>query len=159
MNDSMTSPGSGRAGSGGARIGGLAVMPLLVYPPESDTHYVVTAVDARGRLADASPLRQLAWAPGTPVTLHVVRGQVVVVTRSSTPGRYAITQQGHLRLPATVRHACRLRVGARVLVAAHPETGVLVVFTTRLLDGVLRVCYESLINGQSGTGSDGRQGR
>jgi hypothetical protein len=155
MNDSMTSPASWRAGSGGARIGGLPVTPLLVYPPEIDTHYVVTAVDARGRLADASPVRQLAWAPGTAIALHVVRGQVVVVSRTSASDSYAITRQGHLRLPAAVRHACRLRVGARVLVAAHPETGVLVVFTTRLLDDVLRACYEGLIGGQSVTGGGG----
>lgn len=136
---------------------GLPVMPLLTFPPETHAHYAVTAVDARGRLADASPVRKLSWAPGTSVVLHVVRGQVVVVTRSSTPGRHAITRQGHLRLPATVRHTCRLRVGARVLVAAHPDTGVLVVFTTRVLDGVLRACFQSLVSGEAS--SIGGQGR
>jgi hypothetical protein len=161
MNDPMTIAASRHAGSDGTRTGGrgLPVTPLLTYPPETDAHYAVTAVDARGRLADASPVRKLAWAPGTPVALHVVRGQVVVATRRSTPGRHAITRQGHLRLPATVRHACRLRTGARVLVAAHPDTGVLVVFTTRVLDGVLRACFQSLISGDIGTGGIGGQGR
>ncbi|SHL54370.1 hypothetical protein SAMN05443637_1403 [Pseudonocardia thermophila] len=104
-------------------------------------------------------MRKLSWAPGTPVALHVVRGQVVVATRSAVSGRHAITRQGHLRLPAAVRHACRLRAGARVLVAAHPDTGVLVVFTARVLDGVLRACYLSLISGENGTGANGGQGR
>jgi hypothetical protein len=161
MNDPMAVPASRQAGAGGARVDGhgLPVTPLLTYPPETSSHYVVTAVDARGRLADASPVRKLAWAPGTPVTLHVVRGQVVVATRSRTAGRHAITRQGHLRLPAAVRHACRLRVGARVLVAAHPGPGVLVVFTTRVLDGVLRACYQGLISGERGTGAIGVPGR
>jgi hypothetical protein len=155
MNDPMTSL---PRRSGGARVGGLPVTPLVVHPPETDTHYVVTAVDARGRLADASPVRQLAWAPGTAIALHVVRGQVVVVSRGASGG-HAITRQGHLRLPAAVRHACRVRVGARVLIAAHPETGMLVVFTTRLLDGVLRACYEDLIGGRSVTGGGGGRER
>jgi hypothetical protein len=161
MNDPITIPASQQAGSGCARAGGrgLPVAPLLTHPAETGAHYAVTAVDARGRLADASPVRKLAWAPGTPVVLHVVRGQVIVAARSSTPGGHAITRQGHLRLPATVRHACRLRAGARVLVAAHPESDVLVVFTTRMLDGVLRACYESLINDHSGTGDNGGRGR
>lgn len=162
MNDPMAVPASRHAGAGGARVDGrgLPVTPLLSYPPETSSHYVVTAVDARGRLADASPVRKLAWVPGTPVTLHVVRGQVVVATRSSSAaGRHTITRQGHLRLPATVRHACRLSAGARVLVVAHPETGVLVVFTTRVLDGVLRACYQGLISGESETGVIGVRGR
>jgi hypothetical protein len=161
MNDPMAVPATRHAGAGGARVDGrgLPVTPLLNYPPETSSHYVVTAVDARGRLADASPVRKLAWAPGTPITLHVVGGQVVVATHSSTAGRHTIIRQGHLRLPAAVRHACRLRAGARVLVAAHPETGVLVVFTTRMLDGVLRACYLGLIGGESETGALGVQGR
>lgn len=152
MNDPMTMPASQHAGSDAAQADrrGLPVAELLTFPPETDAYYAVTAVDARGRLADASPVRRLSWAPGTPVALHVVRGQVVVATRNGTPGRYAITRQGHLRLPATVRHACRLRTGARVLVVAHPDTGVLVVFSTRVLDGVLRACFQSLVSGESG---------
>lgn len=159
MIDPTTVPALRQAGAGDARVDGrgLPVTPLLSYPPETRDHYVVTALDARGRLADASPVRKVAWTPGTPVVLHVVRGQVVVATGSCTPGRHAVTRQGHLRLPATVRHACRLRAGARVLVAAQPETGVLVVFTMRAIDGVLRTCYEGLISGDSGTG--GNKGR
>jgi hypothetical protein len=131
--------------------------PLLTYPPDGSTHYVVTAVDARGRLADASPVRVLGWAPGCPVTLHIVRGLVVVATRGDARagghGGLPITRQGHLRLPASVRHACRLHPGSRLLVAAHPDTEVIVAFTTRVLDGVLRAYYQTI----STTAGGGRQ--
>lgn len=145
---------------------GLPLASLLTYAPDSHARYVVTAVDARGRLADASPVRALGWPPGTPVVLHVVQGAVVVVTRAVThnagPGRqegprrerHMITRQGHLRLPAHVRHGCRLDPGARLLVAAHPDSAVLVAFTTRVLDGVLRAYYESLTTGAGAGGGD-----
>jgi hypothetical protein len=147
----------------------LPVTPLLTYPPEDGVHYVVTAVDARGRLADASPIRALGWTPGSQITLHVLAGAVIIATPATPPhnppgtaappsaigqagrtrvrpARPAITAQGHLRLPATIRHGCRLRPGSRLLVAAHRRTGVLAAFTTRVLDGVLRTYYLSLIN-------------
>jgi hypothetical protein len=140
-------------------VRGLPITPLLTYQPEDGVHYAVTAVDARGRLADASPIRAVGWRPGQPITLHVVAGAVIVINRTppdppgrdsrigpsvARMGRTAITQQGHLRLPAPIRHQCRLRSGSRLLVAAHPSSGVLAAFTTRVLDGVLRSYYQSL---------------
>ncbi|MCP3803471.1 AbrB/MazE/SpoVT family DNA-binding domain-containing protein [Allokutzneria sp. A3M-2-11 16] len=40
-----------------------------------------------------------------------------------------MTKQGHLRLPASVRHCCGLVPGDRVLLVADPDQNVLVVCT------------------------------
>jgi hypothetical protein len=62
---------------------------------------------------------------------------------------------GHLLRPGDERGqtSCSEQQGA------HPEPGALVVFTTRLLDGVLRACYQGLISGARGTGAIEVQGR
>jgi S-DNA-T family DNA segregation ATPase FtsK/SpoIIIE len=44
---------------------------------------------------------------------------------------------GHLRLPARIRHICRLNPGDRLLVAAAPTPGVLVAYTMALLESIL----------------------
>ena len=51
------------------------------------------------------------------------------------PGaREAVTGHGHLRLPASVQRACRLQPGDRLLVAAHPDAGLLAAYTPSALD-------------------------
>jgi len=114
---------------------GLPLAPLAVPTPPPSLYYTVTPVDARGRLADRSPIRALGWRPGQPITITVLQ-QTIVVT-SQAGGAESITRQGHLRLPASIRHLCRLNAGNRLLVAAAPTTCVLVVFTMALLESIL----------------------
>ena len=57
--------------------------------------------------------------PGLRITLMVTLGAVVAAAHPD--GRDAVTSQGHLRLPADLRHALRLEPGDRLLVAAHPD--------------------------------------
>lgn len=117
------------------RTRGLPVAPLQVYPEASSLYCTTTTIDNRGRLADRSFLRVLGWKPGTPVSITVRPGQVVVVTRS--PGPAAITEQGHLRLSAAVRHTCRLSPGARLLVVGFPDLDVLTAYSTTAVEAML----------------------
>ena len=58
--------------------------------------------------------------------------------RQPTPdGRETVTGQGHLRLPADLRHALRLNSGDRLLVVAHPHQGLLVAYTMPALDAMV----------------------
>ena len=114
---------------------GLPLAPLSAPMPPPSLYFTVTPVDARGRLADRSPIRALGWQPGQPITIAVGR-QAIVIT-AQTGGAESITRQGHLRLPAHIRHACHLTVGDRLLVAAGPTPGVLVAYTMPLLESIL----------------------
>ena len=121
---------------------GLPVAQLLTQVHDGSLYYVVTAIDSRGRLADRSPLRILGWLPESSISINVVQGVVIVVTRSRGPG--IITRQGHVRLPASVRHSCRLAPGARLLVAAYPDHDLLAVYTTSALEAMLLAYHVSL---------------
>jgi hypothetical protein len=68
--------------------------PRLPVPtPPPSLHYTVTPVDARGRLADRSPIRALGWLPGQPITITVLQRAVVVTAQAGAAD--AITGQGH----------------------------------------------------------------
>jgi hypothetical protein len=121
---------------------GLPV-PVLGWPARrTSAHYTVTTVDARGRLADASPLRTLRWAPRLPITLTVIFGAVVAAAEPG--GRETVTSQGHLRLPADLRHALHLDPGDRLLVAAHVDRGLLIAYTMPALDAMVSDFHSSL---------------
>jgi hypothetical protein len=107
-------------------------------------YYAVTTIDDRGRLADRSPLRILGWLPESSISINVLQGAVIVVTRSRGPG--TITRQGHVRLPASVRHSCRLAPGARLLVAACPDHDLLAAYRTSTLEAMLLAYHMSLRN-------------
>jgi hypothetical protein len=111
----------------------VALQPLTV---PTLLYCVVTPIDARSRLADGSPARVLGWAPGHPISITAIPqdgGQIIGVR---TGGPNAVTRQGHLRIPAYVRHLCRITTGDRLLVAATPGHG-LTVYTMDLLSQIL----------------------
>lgn len=117
-------------------------LPKLVEPSEkSATHYVITTVDARGRLADRSPLRLLVWMPRLQVSISVAAG--VIVVSPQPDGAHTITSQGYLRLPASVRHQICLGVGDRVLVAACPDRGLLVAYPMPIVDTMILTYHRS----------------
>jgi hypothetical protein len=136
------SPGRGPA-SGGTAGAGLrrAALPLPGLSPasaEADPRrgkvYGLSAVDDRGRLADRVVWRALGWTPGTRLQIRVAGGLVVV--EADAGGAFAVTRQGHVRIPATIRHWCGLAAGNRLLLAADPAVGRLVVYPPDALDRV-----------------------
>jgi hypothetical protein len=127
-------------------IAGLPVARLLGHVQKSSVHYVVTTIDNKGRLADQSPLRILGWQPEAPITIKPLWGEVIVVARSDGPD--AVTRQGHLRLPASVRHSCRLTTGARVLIAALLEQELLLAYPSSTVDSALLAYHLSTRAGE-----------
>ncbi|WP_433617045.1 hypothetical protein ACQP2P_16615 [Dactylosporangium sp. CA-139114] len=121
---------------------------LARRPDDSSSYYVVTAVDARGRLADRSGLQALAWTSGHLITIEVSPAMAIV--RGSADGPHAITRQGHLRLRASARHALGLAAGDRVLLVARPGHDLLIVYPIPVLDEMLR--RHDLLPGDGGRG-------
>jgi hypothetical protein len=87
----------------------------------AEVFFVSTKIDNRGRLADRSAVLKMGWRPGTPVSFSISDGAMAIA--SSGHGQYAITRQGHLRLPAEVRHRSRVMAGDGLLVVVPPVAG------------------------------------
>ncbi len=118
--------------------GGNGGLPLPSLDPVLEgvgVQFAATAIDARGRLADRSMVRALTWCPGTPLTFYVVDRAVVAISLGT--GAAAVTARGHVRLPATIRHQCRIRTGDRLLMLIRPEDDRLLVFTAPLVESAL----------------------
>jgi hypothetical protein len=113
----------------------LPVAQLAWPQPASTAYYTVSPIDAWGRLADRSPLRVLQWRPGHPLAVSVAQEAIVIVARPD--GHESITRQGHLRLPAPIRHLLRLQTGDRLLLVACPDRGILVAHTMSTLDAMV----------------------
>jgi hypothetical protein len=92
-------------------------------------------------------MEALGWVPGTRLYFRE-RGGLIVVTDDR--GVFSITSQGHLRLPATVRHWCRLVPGDRVLLAADPAEGHLVVHPPAALDAMIIQFHVAVLDGEAG---------
>lgn len=125
---------------------GLPVARLKRPERGNSTYYTVTAIDVWGRLADRSPLLALDWQPGLSIAMSVTQGAVVVVSRRD--GRHTITRQGHLRLPASVRHVCRLKAGDRLLLAACPDRDLLIAYSMSALNAMV-FSYHAASSGTS----------
>lgn len=113
-------------------------LPLAVFRTSNRTasaYYVVTTIDLRGRLADRSPLHVLDWPPGLRVALSPGADTVTITPQSTAAD--VITSQGHVRLPARIRHACRLAVGDRLLVVADPDHDRLIAYIMSAVDAMI----------------------
>jgi hypothetical protein len=119
------------------RTGPRRPLPVarLIGGRERSTVYGLTAVDARGRIADRAVTRALGWQPGYPVSIRVTDGLIIVT--AADDGQVAVSRQGRVHLPAAARHACGITPGDRILLAAEPANGVLVVRPLAALDAMV----------------------
>lgn len=124
-------------------------LPVAVVPTRrSDTIvYGMATLDSRGRVADHHILTSLNWSPGTRLDIHEMHGVLII---SAIPaGVFTINKHGHLHIPAAVRHRCGLSTGDRVLLAAHHETGSLVIHPPASLDAALAALHAELLDGDT----------
>jgi hypothetical protein len=97
--------------------------------------YGFAAIDDRGRIAARNVMSSLDWYPGISLDVQVGGGLVLITPASG--GRCRISRQGHLRMPVAVRVWCGLVPGSRVLLAAEPAEGRLVVCPPAALDSMV----------------------
>lgn len=96
--------------------------------------YDVVAVDDRGRLAARQLLCRIGCQPGVAVVIREAGGLLVVA--ADPAGTSAVTPQGYLRIPASVRRRHGLAAGCRVLVVADPDARRLVVHPPASVDAM-----------------------
>ncbi len=136
-------PGNRRAAllvsppSGPRRPLPLATVPTPWTPRTCKVDYGMSAMDSGGRIInDRITAEVLRWAPGTALTASATEDQVLVI-RPDPSGGLHVTPIGHLRLPAAIRHRCRLRAGDRLLLAADPDEGELRLYPPAALDNLI----------------------
>ncbi|GHG41760.1 MULTISPECIES: hypothetical protein [Amycolatopsis] len=110
-------------------------LPVVPTPRTSTVVYGLAAVDCRGRVAHHAVITALGWLPGIRLDIHESCG--LLVLRPDAQGVFSVTNEGHLRLPAAVRHCCGPIPGDRVLLAADPGRDVLIVHPPAVLDALL----------------------
>ena len=110
-------------------------LPSLISRRTSTVVYGLSALDDRGRVADRVVMRALGWSAGLRLDIHETAGVLTALT--ALDGPYQITTQGHLRLPAPLRHRCGLEAGDRVLLAAEPDRSRLAIYPPAALDTFL----------------------
>jgi hypothetical protein len=128
-------------------IRGSLPVPRLAVTRLRSTVYGLATVDDRGRVADQAVVRVLGWGSGTRLDVHESGGLVLV--RADRQGVFSVTGQGYVRLPAAVRRWCGLVSGDRVLLAADPDQGLLVVYPPVVLDAMLARFHADMLGGDA----------
>jgi hypothetical protein len=100
-----------------------------------------------GRLTESALINALRWAPGTPAAHRRPR-------RPDPPHRHrhgtvSLTALGQLRLPAAVRHRHGVAAGDRLLLAADPTRGLLVVHPPAAVDAMLGQFHAAVLSGEA----------
>lgn len=112
-------------------------LPVTRLAARSDRSavYGLAAVDGRGRLANGAVLAALGWRSSVRLDIRESRGLILIT--ATTNGRHRLTLRGHLALPRSVRRWCGLATGARVLLVAELEEGLLVAYPPAALDAMV----------------------
>jgi len=107
----------------------------LITRRTSPVVYGLSALDDRGRIADRVVMRALSWSAG--LRLDICEATGFLMVRPHDHGEFEVTSQGHLRIPAPLRHRCGLQTGDRVLPAADPTRSRLAVYPPAVLDALI----------------------
>jgi len=113
----------------------LACPEALPAAPE-DVVYGIGRIDASGRIADRTVTSALGWSGGDRLTLTADAG--VVTARRDSGGMITLPARAYIAIPAALRRRCGLRPGDRVLLAAVPAEGSLVVYSLAVVDQAIR---------------------
>jgi hypothetical protein len=99
--------------------------PVCVPAAPEDVVHGIGRVDASGRIADRVVASALGCSGGDRLTLTADAG--VVTARRDPGGMITLPARAYIAIPAALRRRCGLRPGDRVLLAAVPGEGTLVV--------------------------------
>jgi len=121
--------------AGPSLVRGPLPLPSLIPGRTTSLVYGLAALDDRGRVADRVVMRALGWHAA--LRLRIDESGGLLTVRTDPHGDHQVTNQGHLRLPAPLRHRCALAAGDRVLLAADPDRSRLAIYPPAVLDHAL----------------------
>lgn len=136
-------PTEARRGKGAGR--GRPVMPSLPVPRSQSMAYDLAAIDQWGRIIARTAMKAMGWPPGTRISYRENAGLVLVVNDQN--GDYAVSDQGHLRLPYALRQWHGLHAGTRMLVVGDPEGQGLVIHLPSALDAMIARTHANVLGG------------
>lgn len=143
-------PSGRRGAAGSASSARRAPLPLARLAPDNGYPsgvYRLAAIDYHGRINDKTVPRALDWPAGTRLAMREEHGWIVV--HADPRGVFAVTGQGYLQLPAAVRHWCGLNPGDRVLLAADPAAGRLVVHPPAEVEAMVTAAHAAAWGGEA----------
>jgi bifunctional DNA-binding transcriptional regulator/antitoxin component of YhaV-PrlF toxin-antitoxin module len=115
--------------------GGSLLVPPLAELPAAAWVLGTAGVDHSGRVRDRLVLAALGWEPGDRTDVSV-RPRALVLRRVATGG-VPIDARGRVFLPAGARALFAIRVDDRVLLAADPQRGRLIVYPVSVVAALL----------------------
>ncbi|MFI6074043.1 hypothetical protein ACIA5C_20980 [Actinoplanes sp. NPDC051343] len=109
--------------------------------------YGLTTLGHNGRLADNKVFGALGWVAD--VRLDIRQSANLILVAADEHGLFGLDKLGRFHLPAAARNFCRLHTGDRLLLAAYPDGGLLVVHAPAALDEVVERVYAEALEGES----------
>jgi hypothetical protein len=115
----------------GAFAGPRLPLASVAAPRARRTLFGRAVLDGAARVNHRAVLGALGWTPGTCLEPRESGGLLILAMHRF--GLTGIAPEGHLRMPPKVRNLCGLELGDRVLLAADPVRGRLVVYPPAVL--------------------------
>ncbi|WP_406690399.1 hypothetical protein REH65_31530 [Saccharopolyspora sp. ID03-671] len=109
---------------------------LAALPASTSMLYRIASLDPQGRIAESTIVGSLGWRAGQRLRLDVLSNTTVTV-QADPDGVFTLARRAHLPLPAAVRRWCGINPGDRVLLAAAPYPGLLLIHTMQALDAMV----------------------
>jgi hypothetical protein len=109
--------------------------------------YDLAAIDQWGRVIARTAMKAVGWRSGTRISYRVISGMILVV--SGEEGAFAVSDQGHLRLPFPLRQWHGLHAGTRLLVVGDPEGQRLVIHLPSALEEMIARTHADALGGDS----------
>ncbi|MCA1190010.1 MULTISPECIES: hypothetical protein [unclassified Saccharopolyspora] len=139
---------SGVAASGAKPGRSMPVPDLAASPGEIHTVYRIASIDQRGRIAERSVVQALGWCPGERLQFGLISESVIAVLPDPA-GMFSLARRHHIPLPVTARRWCHLQTADRVLLAAAPQHGRLVIYTMSALDAMVTASHSPAPRGDA----------
>ena len=113
----------------------LPLTALDRLPSDASMIYDIGQVDVSGRVSSRDIVAALGWQPRDRLELLLAAGAIVL--RTSVDGLLHVPQQPCVVIPAAARHRHAIKPADRVLLAAAPEYGTVIIYPMTVLDDMI----------------------
>jgi bifunctional DNA-binding transcriptional regulator/antitoxin component of YhaV-PrlF toxin-antitoxin module len=113
----------------------LPLTSLAQLPRDASMLYDMARVDASGRVESRDIIKALGWQARDKFEMILTRGAIII--RQASDGCFSMPQRPRIIIPPTARKRHAIRTGDRVLVAAAPDYGVLIVYPVPTLNEII----------------------